>query len=267
MLGQAVREQVIALPNSEVPFPPGVEDFFLPPVAGEGPWFTKITLLVWLTVAILIVFFLVAYRKPKLVPTRTQWLAESMYGFVRDNISVEMIGAKDGVRFAPYLATLFFFILLNNFYGILPGAQISPNAHIAFPALLAAISYVLFITVGIRRHGLGRYLKLAVIPPAPLFILPLLVPIEIISNFLIRPFSLAVRLFANMFAGHMLLLVFTLGGFAMINANGLLAPVSILSWLMTVALTMLEALVVMLQAYVFTVLTASYVQGALAEEH
>lgn len=261
MLGQA-----LALPQSEIPFPPSVEDFFLPPVAGEGLWFTKITLLVWLTTAILIIFFLVTYRKPKLVPTKSQWLAESIYGFVRNNIAVEMIG-KEGVRFAPYLATLFCFILLNNLYGILPGAQISPNSHIAFPALLAVISYVLFIAVGIRHHGLGKYLKHAFIPPAPWFILPLLIPIEALSNFIIRPFSLAVRLFANMFAGHMLLLVFTLGGFAMMNANALFTPISVLAWVMTVALTFLEALVVMLQAYVFTVLTASYVQGSLAEEH
>jgi F-type H+-transporting ATPase subunit a len=261
-----VLGQATALPRSEVPFPPSVEDFYLPPLAGEGPWFTKITLLVWVTVAVLIVFFLVTYRDPKLVPTKWQWYAESIYGFVRNNIAVEMIG-RDGVRFAPYLTTLFCFILLNNLYGILPFAQLSPNSHIAFPAMLAAITYVLFITVGIRKHGLGKYLKHAFIPPAPLFILPILIPIEALSNFVIRPFSLAVRLFANMFAGHMLLLVFTLGGFAMINANGLLAPISILSWLMTVALTFLEVLVIMLQAYVFTVLTASYVQGALAEEH
>jgi F-type H+-transporting ATPase subunit a len=97
--------------------------------------------------------------------------------------------------------------------------------------------------------------------------LPLLIPIEFFSTFLVRPFSLAVRLFANMFAGHMLLLVFTLGGFAMLNANAWLAPVSVLSWVMTIALTFLEFLVIVLQAYVFTVLTASYVQGALAEEH
>ncbi|HYN94250.1 MAG TPA: F0F1 ATP synthase subunit A [Pilimelia sp.] len=261
MLGQA-----IALPQSE--FPPGVEDFYLPTVVpweGTGYWVTKITLLVWVTVAILIIFFLTAYRNPKLVPTKRQWFAESIYGFVRNNIAVDMIGHK-GVRFAPYLTTLFCFILLNNLWGIVPGAQISPSSHIAFPAILAVISYVLFIAVGVQKHGIG-YFKHAVVPPAPGFILPLLVPIEIFSNFLVRPFSLAVRLFANMFAGHMLLLVFTLGGFAMLNATPLLAPVSLLSWAMTIALTFLEALVIMLQSYVFVVLTASYVQGALADEH
>ncbi|WP_189328968.1 F0F1 ATP synthase subunit A [Actinoplanes ianthinogenes] len=251
-------------------FPPSVEDFYLPSILPWGVennyWFTKITFLIWVAVAAIIIFFLVAYRKPELVPTKRQWIAESIYGFVRNNVAVEMIGPR-GVAFAPYLTVLFMFIIVNNFFGIVPFVQISPNSHIAFPAILAAISYVMFIYVGIRHHGFVKYFKTALVPPAPWFILPLLVPIEFFSNFLVRPFSLAVRLFANMFAGHMLLLVFTLGGFAMISANGFLAPVSILSWALTIALTFLEFLVICLQAYVFTVLTASYVQGALADEH
>ena len=263
----AVQSIVLA---ADVPFPPSVEDFYLPSILPWGEhdnyWFTKITALVWLTTALIIIFFLVTYRKPQLVPTKKQWLAESVYGFVRNNIAVEMIGPA-GVRFAPYLTTLFTFILLNNFWGIVPLVQISPNSHIAFPAMLAAVSYVMFIWVGIRHHGFVKYMKVSLIPPAPWFILPLLIPIEFFSNFLVRPFSLAVRLFANMFAGHMLLLVFTLGGFAMLNANAWFLPFSLLSWVLTIALTFLEFLVICLQAYVFTVLTASYVQGALADEH
>ena len=264
MTGQSI---VLA---ADVPFPPSVEDFFLPSIvpwgAHDSYWVTKITVLLWLAVAILIVFFLVSYRKPQLVPTKKQWLAESIYGFVRNNISIEMIGPR-GVQFAPYLTTLFCFILLMNFFGIVPFLQISPNSHIAFPAMLALISYVLFNYAGIRHHGFVKYFKMALVPPAPWFILPLLIPIEFFSTFLVRPFALAVRLFANMFAGHMLLLVFTLGGFALLNANILFLPFSIVSWLMTIALTFLEFLVIVLQAYVFTVLTASYVQGALADQH
>jgi F-type H+-transporting ATPase subunit a len=263
-----VREEVAGLAAEGVPFPPDVqENFFLPAIIeGTYPWLTKVTALVWLAVALLIVYFLWAYRKPKLVPTKRQWIAESIYGFARNNVAVEMIG-RDGVRFAPYLTTLFMFILLTNLFGIIPGIQLSPNSHIAFPVMLAAISYVLFIAVGIRRHGLVKYLRVQLVPPAPVFVLPILIPIEFFSNLIVRPVTLALRLFANMFAGHMILLVFTLGGFAMLNANALLFPVSLLSWLMTVALTFLEALIVILQAYIFVILTASYVQGALAEDH
>ncbi|MBO4162820.1 MULTISPECIES: F0F1 ATP synthase subunit A [Micromonospora] len=262
--------QANVLAAGQAAFPPSVEDFYLPSIlpwgAHDSYWFTKITAMVWVAAGILIIFFLATYRKPQLVPTKKQWLAESIYGFVRNNIAVDMLGHR-GVRFAPYFTTLFCFVLLTNFFAIVPLFQISPNSHIAFPAILAVISYVLFNYIGIRQHGFVKYFKNSLVPPAPWFILPLLIPIELFSTFIVRPFSLAVRLFANMFAGHMLLLVFTLGGFAMISANAWLAPVSVLSWVMTIALTFLEFLVICLQAYVFTVLTASYVQGALADEH
>lgn len=262
-----VTGQTIVLADG-VPFPPSVNDFYLPSIAPWGEtsvWFTKVTLLLWLGVAAVILFFLIANRNPKLVPTKRQWLAESIYGFVRNNVAVEMIG-KEGVRFAPYLATIFCFIFVTNLWGIIPIAQISPNSHIAFPAVLAVCSYVLFIYLGIKKHGFGGFFKHSLILPAPWFIQPILIPIEFFSTFIVRPFSLAVRLFANMFAGHMLLLVFTLGGFAMINANLWLAPVSALSWVMTILLTFLDFAVIALQAYVFTVLSASYIQGSISAE-
>jgi len=267
-----VTGQTTTVLAADVPWPPSVHDFFAPAIAPWGadgytsPWFTKITLMLWLSVAILILYFLISYRKPKLVPTKKQWIAESIYGFVRNNIAVDMLGTKNGVRFAPYLATLFSFIFVMNLWGIIPFFQISPNSHIAFPIVLAVTTYVIFIVQGIKKHGAG-YLKHTLILPAPWFIQPILIPIEFFSTFLVRPFSLAVRLFANMFAGHMLLLVFTLGGFVMINSNALLSPVSLVSWVMTIALTFLDFAVIALQAYVFTVLTASYIQGSLSEEH
>jgi F-type H+-transporting ATPase subunit a len=263
-----VRQQAGDLLVAAEEFPPSVdESFFLPAIVeGAGPWLTKITVLVWLAVALLIVYFLWSYRNPRLVPSRRQWIAESIYGFARDNVATQMIG-PEGVRFAAYFTTLLCFILLTNLFGIIPGIQLSPNSHIAFPIVLAVISYVMFIAVGIRKHGLLRYLKVQLIPSAPWFVLPILIPIEFFSNLIVRPVTLALRLFANMFAGHMILLVFTLGGFAMLNANALLFPVSLVSWLLTIGLTGLEVLIAALQAYIFVILTASYVQGALAEEH
>jgi F-type H+-transporting ATPase subunit a len=111
-------------------------------------------------------------------------------------------------------------------------------------------------------------MKLSLIPPAPWFILPLLIPIEFFSTFIVRPVTLSLRLFANMFAGHMILLVFTLGGFALWGAGSpFLKGVSVVSWVMTIALTFLEALVIVLQSYVFVVLTSSYISGAIGEQH
>jgi F-type H+-transporting ATPase subunit a len=263
--------QALALQQGDIPFPPSVEDFYLPSILPWGAhnnyWVTKITVLVWLAAAAIIIYFLMSYRKPQLVPTKRQWLAESIYGFVRNNIAVEMIGSR-GVAFAPYLTTLFCFILLTNLFSIVPVAQISPNSHIAFPVFLAVISYVMFIWVGIRHHGFVKFFRNSLIPPAPWYILPLLIPIEFFSTFLVRPVTLSLRLFANMFAGHMILLVFTLGGFTLLNAQSIfIKPAAVVSWAMAIALTFLELLVIVLQAYVFVVLTASYVQGALADEH
>lgn len=252
----------------DLPWPPGVDDFFLPPIAGPDHWFTKFTLFLWIAVALILVFFLTAYRNPKLVPTRTQWLAESVYGFVRNGVAKELIG-HEGVRFAPYLSTLFVFVLVNNLWGIVPGVQISPMSHIAFPALLAVITYIIFNYVGIKRHGFVKYMKAQLlVPGVPWWLYPLLIPIELASTFILRPLTLALRLFANMFAGHVILLVFTLGGFLLFNAESIfLRPISVLSWALAIALTIFELLVAVLQAYVFTLLTAFYVQTSLAEEH
>mgnify|MGYP002620954554 CR=1 FL=1 len=250
-----------------VHFPPSVNDFFPPPLTSGSPeWLTKFVVLPWLAVGILIAFFLVAYRRPTIVPGRLQWMAESLYGLNRDAIARQMIG-PDGVKFAAYFTTLFSFILLTNLFGIIPLIQISPNSHIAFPIVMAVVSYVLFNYVGLRKYGL-RYFKNALVPNAPWFILPILVPIEFFSTFIVRPATLALRLFANMFAGHMILLVFTLAGFALLGAQTwYIKPISVLSWAMAIAMTFLEAIVIILQAYVFVALTSSYISGALAEEH
>jgi F-type H+-transporting ATPase subunit a len=253
---------------AELPWPPSVDDFLLPPIAGPEHWFTKFTLFVWVSVALIIVLFLLAYRNPKLVPTKGQWLAESMYGFVRDGIAKDMIG-QAGLRFAPYLASLFLFVLFNNIWGIVPGVQLSPNSHIAFPAFLAVLTYVIFNYIGIRRFGFRKYVVNQLVPPGtPWWLLPLLVPIEFASTFILRPLTLALRLFANMFAGHVILLVFTLGGFLLFASdNWALKGISFVSWAFAVVLTLFELMVAVLQAYVFTLLTAFYVQTSLAEEH
>jgi F-type H+-transporting ATPase subunit a len=252
---------------ASVPFPPSVEDFFLPSLAA-GAWITKFTLMIWLAVAALIVFYLVAYRNPKIVPTRTQWIAESVYGFARDNVAKDLIG-PEGTKFAPYLAALFSFILVTNVFGVIPILQVSPNSHIAFPAALAIISYVVYVSLGIRRHGfIGFLKKMTVTPGVPWVIYPLLVPIEFFTNLINRPLTLAVRLFANMFAGHLILLVFTLGGFALLaTGNIFYFLVGGVSFVFALVLTLFEFGIALLQAYVFIMLSGFYIGDAIAESH
>jgi F-type H+-transporting ATPase subunit a len=270
-----VTDSAIVLAEGDSHFPPGIHSFdFADWFSGLSEtalahMFTTITMVVWATVAILIAFFLWAYRKPQIVPTKKQWLAESAYGFIRNTVAIDLMGKKDGVRFAPYLATLFLFIVLMNFWAIVPGIQISPNAHIAFPAMLAVLSWIMYVWVGIKQHGLAKWLKITVVPPgAPMFIYPLLIPIEILQNIILRPVTLALRLFANMFAGHLILLVFILGGFEMLNSSNIfIQGLSVFSFGMGIAMTLFELIVILLQAYVFTLLTGMYIQGSLAEEH
>src|SRR5205823_1327207 len=120
--------------------------------------FTRIMLLSWIITGVIIWVMVAAVRRPQLVPSRIQWLGETAYSFVRDGIAREVIG-REGIRFAPYLATLFLFILGNNVLGIVPLAQIAPTSKIAIPALLAIISWIMFNWVGIRRHGFVGYFK------------------------------------------------------------------------------------------------------------
>jgi F-type H+-transporting ATPase subunit a len=254
-----------------------VDDFF-PPGVGGSVWVTKFSIMVWIAVAVIILFFVITQRNPKIVPTKAQWLGESLYGFVRNGITQEVIG-KEGLRFAPYLTTLFVFIAAINLFAVIPGFQISPSSHIAFPALLALISFILYWYQGFKKHrkkpgfgggvdGFFRYIWSSIYLPAPWWVQPILLVIEVFQILVIRPLTLAVRLFANLFAGHLILLVFTLGGFLLIVSGNIgLAAVGVISWGMAIVFTLFEAGVALLQAYVFVLLSASYIQTSLADDH
>ena len=251
---------------ADVPWPPSVDEFF-PRGIGGSVWVTKFTIMIWIAVAVIIAFFLITQRNPKIVPTKAQWLGESIYGFVRNGITQEVIG-REGIRFAPYLTTLFVFIAFVNLFAIIPAFQISPMSHIAFPAVLAFISFIIYWYQGAKKHGFGNYVKTSILLPAPWWVQPILLPIELAQILLIRPVTLAVRLFANLFAGHLILLVFTLGGFVLFGTGNVgLAAVGVISWGMAVVMTLFEAGVALLQAYVFVLLSASYVQSSLSDEH
>jgi F-type H+-transporting ATPase subunit a len=228
---------------------------------------TRITLIMWVATAAMIGLMVAAVRKPSIVPGKLQFIGESGYSLVRDGIARDVIGPK-GLPFAPFLAALFFFILANNAMSIVPFAQISPMSKFAFPLVLAVITWVLYNWVGIREQGAARYFKDAAVPPGvPIGALILVTPIELLQVFVIRPFTLAVRLFANMFAGHMLLAVFALGTVYLLTVGNFSVIFAPFAFLMALAMTFFELLVIVLQAYVFTVLTATYLNGAVEPAH
>ncbi|OLF18684.1 F0F1 ATP synthase subunit A [Actinophytocola xanthii] len=247
--------------------PPGAGDFNLPPIfAGV----TKPMVLIVLSVIIIAVFFLMASSRLKIVPSRFQFAAESVYDFGRNNIAREQIGSKDFMPFVPLILALFTFILVNNIFGIIPLIQFPTMSHIGFPlALSILIVYPIYHGVGFRRHGFLGYLKHQLVPPgAPKPIYLLLTPIEFFSKFIMNPITLAIRVFAAMFAGHLILLVFTLAGeYLLLEAGGILKGVSVISFAFAIAMTFLEALIQVLQAYIFALLAANYIGSALATEH
>ncbi len=259
--------------------PPGPADFNLPPIGPSSTFemfgqtfvlgVTKPMLQVVLAAGLVFWFFYAASKQRAMVPSRLQYVGEAGYGFVRNSLGRDIIGSRDFMRFVPYLFALFFFILLNNFFATIPFIQFPTMSRSGMVYGLAILSWVIYNAVGIKRHGFGGYLKHQSVPggmKGP--ILGLLVPLEFLSNIIVRPFTLALRLFANMFAGHLLLILFALGGeYLLVEGSLLVKPVGLLAWVLFVAIAILEVLIQFLQAYVFVLLNAMYISGALAEEH
>lgn len=216
---------------------------------------------------IVIVFFMVAFAKPRLIPGKVQSLGELGYLFIRDGIARETIG-KAGDKFVPFLFTLFFLVFMWNIWGIIPAAQFPVNSRIAFPASLALVVWIVYMYLGMKHQGAGKFFTNMMFPPGlPKPIYVLLAPIELLSNVIIRPFTLAIRLFANMYAGHLLLTVFTLATFYLASFSFIGIFGSAASFLVTTVLTAFEFLIITLQAYIFTLLTAVYISGSLHSEH
>jgi F-type H+-transporting ATPase subunit a len=218
--------------------------------------FTNASLFMVLALVLASLFLITAMSRRSLVPGRLQSIAESTYEFVA-NIVRENLG-QEGMRYFPWVFSIFIFILALNMLGMVPGS-FTVTSHIIVTFALAAMVWLTVTFIGFARHGVG-FLKLFVPHGVPFWLMPLIVPIELIS-YLIRPISLSVRLFANMMAGHTMLKVFT--GFAVtLPVFAKAAPV-----LFTAAFTGLEFLVAFLQAFIFTVLTCIYLNDAVNMHH
>jgi F-type H+-transporting ATPase subunit a len=252
--------------------PPTTKDFVWPcwgpsfRIGGITMCLNFVTFLVLMGLILFIAFFWLALRRPRVVPGRMQSLAETGIQFVRENIAMPMLG-QDSDRFMPLLTALFFAIFFWNIFEIVPLINFSSNSRIAFPLIMAMTVWVTYNYVGIRKHGFIGYFKHVLFPPgAPVALYPLLVPIEFITTIVIRPITLSVRLWANFLAGHFLLAVFFLGTIAMIQ-GGVTAIFAPFSFAIAVVLVGFELFVSVLQAFIFSILTASYIGGAMAEEH
>ena len=233
----------------------------------EGAFYeiNKVVLVYAIAVVLTMLLFILGNKK-QLVPTGAQNLAEMTVEFVEDGIVMETMG-KDGLKYTPYLISLFLFIFFTNIFEIIPIIQMPGSARIALPLFLAVLAYIIYHGAGFRSHGPLGYFKHALVPPGvPPALLILVVPIEFISKFLVQPFSHTVRLFANLLAGHILLVTFAVLTSALWTTEwyAIFLPLPAFA---VVFFTAFELLVSFLQAYVFTLLTGVYINAAASHEH
>jgi F-type H+-transporting ATPase subunit a len=247
-------------------FPPLGHIVDWPEFVGDNTWgINKVVLIYAFAVALTMLLFILGNKK-QLVPTGAQNAAEMSIEFVEDQIVLPTVGAE-GLRWTPYLLSLFFFIFFCNIFEIIPLIQMPATARIALPMFLALLSYVLYHGAGFKEHGPIGYLKHAVVPPGvPIALLPLVMLIEFVSKFLVQPFSHTVRLFANLLAGHILLVTFAVltSGLWIKAWYAIFLPLPLIG---VVFFTAFEVLVSFLQAYVFSLLAGVYISQAVSHEH
>ena len=247
---------------------PGVGEFWQPLFGTDGPWaITRPMLLMALSLILITGWLLVTTRKRALVPSRGQMGTEAVYGLVRNGVAKDLIGSHEFMRFVPLLFSMFVLILGNNLFGVIPPMSYPTMSRIGFPIALALIVWIVFHVVGMKKHGFFGYWKSLVPSGLPKGMIIPIFFLELITDLFTRPVTLALRLFGNMFAGHILIVLFITGGWYMLTSGGILVIAGGVTWVFALVMTLFELLVEFLQAYVFTLLAALYIGGAIADEH
>jgi len=253
--------------NEPVCAPADVAELFvLPNIFGQV---NRTVILMFLAAIIVMVLLFLAFRKPSLQPSKFQVAMESLTGFVRDDISLGIIG-PDGLKYYPYLLSIFMFILIGNLFEVTPLVNFPITSRMAIPAFLAIVTWLIFVVVGFARNGFKYFLDIVWPKSVPIAMRWLVGIIEFFSIFFIRPFSLAVRLFANMVAGHVMLSLLLVTGYVFvinIGEIGVKGATGLLWFALGIGIFVFELLVGVLQAYIFTLLSAVYIQTSVHPEH
>jgi F-type H+-transporting ATPase subunit a len=249
---------------------PSVSDFWQP-LFGTHGWFaiTRPAVIFLGTALILGALLVYATRRLTLVPSKGQFFTESVYGLVRNSVARDIIGSREFLRFVPLLFSLFVLILVNNFYGVVPFVQYPSMSRVALPVALTLFVFFVYHYLGIKKQGLAGYFKHMVPPGVPGYVVPLIFVLELVTYFFTRPVTLALRLFGNMFAGHLLILLCVTGAEYLLfeSDSPALKVAGVATYFGGFVMTIFEILVEFLQAYIFTLLTALYIAGAIADEH
>lgn len=254
-------------PGVSLFFPTPWLDFGLPGTSGLNKYY----LLAAIALIIAAAFWYYTTRKAAVVPGRGQNVAELLVSFIRNQVTRTAMG-EAGDKFLPLMVALFLFIFSMNIMALIPGLQLPVTSNLAFPAVLAVFIFILWNVIGIRRRGVGAHFKARLVPDGvPGWILPIVVPIEALSNFIIRPATHMIRLFATMFAGHLLLALFAAAGFYMFNPTSpmgvafgaLSVGYSGLALIGFLVFTAFELFIMAVQAYVFILLSSIYLGEAM----
>lgn len=242
---------------------PGLDDFFPEAAIWDGTVFRidRMVLARFIATILLIIIFVAVGRRLKMRPGRGQLLIEMLLEFIRKNIGIELLGTSRGRRYSKLLAITFVGVLAMNLMGTLPGVNIAASSVMSVPLVFAVVSYVAFIVAGIKARGGWGFFRQQLFPPGipwPVYIL--LTPIELMSTFIVRPATLAIRLLANMIAGHMLLALTYFGTQTLFVSAAAMKPLAALTFAGSIVMTLFEVFVAVLQAYVFTILTGVYIK-------
>jgi F-type H+-transporting ATPase subunit a len=231
---------------------------------------TRTVFLIFLAGIIVLSLVYFGIRKKATQPGKYQLSIESLMLYVRDEIAIGIIG-PNGIRYYPYLLSLFLFILVGNLFEITPFINFPITSRMAIPLFLSLLTWVIFVFVGFKRNGISYLMGIIWPPGVPVFLKPLVGIIEFFSTFLVRPFSLAVRLFANMVAGHVMLTLLLTTAFVSVISIGEIGLVKgafgLAWWAFALAIFGFEMIVIILQAYIFTLLSAVYIDTSINVEH
>lgn len=254
--------------NEPVCAPADVAELFVFPNIGDT-MINRVVILTFLAMVIVMALLFFAYRKPRLVPSKFQVMMDSVTGFVRDEVAIGIIG-PEGIKYFPYLLSIFMFVLVGNLFEITPFVNFPITSRMAIPAFLAIVTWFIFVIVGFAKNGFGYFLDVVWPRSVPVAMRPLVGIIEFFSVYFIRPFSLAVRLFANMVAGHVMLSLLLVTGFVFIiniPEIGVKGVFGFAWFALGLAIFLFEMMVAVLQAYIFTLLSAVYIQTSVHPEH
>ena len=247
--------------------PPSLADFFPQAFLFAGTPFAvnRIMMVRLIMTAVLVLFFGLGAARAKVVPGRFQNVCEMLIDFARVNIAEEIIGKRRAQPYVPIITTIFLGVLFLNISGVIPGLNIAATSVIGMPIIFAAVAYAAFFYAGIKNHGAGGFLRSSVLPsgvPKALWIL--IIPIEFLSNLIMRPVTLTIRLLANMVSGHFLLaLCYAATSALFLHAAGVLKGLGAVTFGVALAFVLFEVFVAALPAYIFALLTAVYIESSI----